>query len=362
MEKTSSDSLIENQSEELVEAATSPSPRKNYFGLQIIAFLFGLGLLSFLLYKLGFKTIVDTISQIGWGFFIIAAFNGSRHFLRAFCIFLAIPGGQRQFKYYHCLMARLGGEAVSFLSLTGPLLGEATKALMLKKNSANLKESVSAIVADTGIYYISGLLFICSGALTLLFYVSNVPNITYALFFVIFFTLVVLLGVLYLQKKEFRLISSIIGWLSKFNWFPKSIANQADSFEEVEKSFHDIYAKRRPTFLALLGLDFLCHLSSVLEVYIALYLLGFNYTFINSFIIEALTKVINLVFSFVPGTFGVYEGGNEIILLALGYAAVTGITLGLIRKGAIIFWVVIGFLILIWRTFSARFIKKVSKN
>lgn len=358
MENKTVPSSIDNKSAESVDDANSPPKSKNYAGFQFFAFLFGLGLLSLLLYWLGFKTVVDTISQIGWGFFIIVACNGSRHFIRALCIFLAVPAEQRQFKYHHCLMARIAGETVSFMSFTGPVLGEATKAVMLKRNSSTIEESVGAIVADTAIYYVSSLLVILSGALTLFFLISNVPQITYALFFVIFGTLAMFLGVFYLKKKEFRLASSVIGWFSKFSWFPKSIANKIDSFEEVERNFHDLYDKRRKTFLTLLGLDFLSHASSILEVYATIYLLGSAPTVLNSFVIEALTKVINLVFSFVPGQFGVYEGGNEIILRALGYAAVTGITLGLVRKGANIFWIVVGFFILIWRTFANRFLKR----
>ncbi len=36
----------------------------------------------------------------------------------------------------------------------------------------------------------------------------------------------------------------------------------------------------------------------------------------QAYIIESLTKVINFVFAFVPGTIGVYEGGTEVILQA----------------------------------------------
>ncbi len=42
----------------------------------------------------------------------------------------------------------------------------------------------------------------------------------------------------------------------------------------------------------------------------------------QAYIIESLTKVINAVFAFVPGTIGVYEGGTEVILQkGLGFAA-----------------------------------------
>ena len=52
----------------------------------------------------------------------------------------------------------------------------------------------------------------------------------------------------------------------------------------------------------------------------------------QAYIIESLTKVINFAFAFVPGTIGVYEGGTEVILQALGFAAATGVALALVRK------------------------------
>lgn len=50
-----------------------------------------------------------------------------------------------------------------------------------------------------------------------------------------------------------------------------------------------------------------------------------------------------------PATIGVYEGGNGVILHTLGYATATGVVLGLVRKGAIIFWTMIGLVILLWK-------------
>ncbi|MBX7174558.1 MAG: flippase-like domain-containing protein [Pyrinomonadaceae bacterium] len=350
MAHTSDYSLIANQPNKKGLRIKQTNPRKNYFGLQFVAFILGLGLLFLLLYEFGFKTIADPITHLGWSFFIIVGFYGIRHFLRAYCIYLAIPENQRNFNYLHCLMARLGGETVSFISFTGPILGEATKAILLKRDSEDLKGSVSAVVADTAIYYVSVLILIFCGSLTLLFYTTNVPKITYTLFFLIFFTLVILVGIIYLKQKEFRLISPLIIWFSKFKWFPKVISNKVKSFEEVEKSFHDLYTNRRQTFFFLCGINFLAHILSVVEVMTALYLLGLENSALKSFIIETMTKVINLIFSFVPGTFGVYEGGNGIILHLLGYTTAAGISLGLVRKGASIFWILIGLIILIWRT------------
>ena len=71
----------------------------------------------------------------------------------------------------------------------------------------------------------------------------------------------------------------------------------------------------------------------------------------QAYIIESLTKVINAVFAFVPGTIGVYEGGTEIILQkGLGFTPAAGLALALVRKAAIVSWTSIGLLVLTWRT------------
>ena len=75
-------------------------------------------------------------------------------------------------------------------------------------------------------------------------------------------------------------------------------------------------------------------------------LLGFSASAGAAYIIESLTKVINFAFGFVPGTIGVYETGNGIILATLGYTTAIGLALAIVRKAAIIFWTVIGMLVL----------------
>jgi putative ABC transport system permease protein len=100
----------------------------------------------------------------------------------------------------------------------------------------------------------------------------------------------------------------------------------------------------------MIGVNLLAHATSVLEVYVTLRMLGYSPFVHAAYVIESLTKVINFVFGFVPATIGVYEGGTEIILQTLGFAAATGVTLALVRKAGTLFWTVIGLVILAWRT------------
>jgi len=100
----------------------------------------------------------------------------------------------------------------------------------------------------------------------------------------------------------------------------------------------------------MIGLDLTAHAASVLEVYVTLKMLGLTANVSAAYIIESLTKVINFAFAFVPGTIGVYETGNGIILRTLGYGTAIGVALAIVRKAAIVFWTVIGVVIITWRT------------
>ncbi|HEY0003650.1 MAG TPA: ABC transporter permease, partial [Pyrinomonadaceae bacterium] len=129
----------------------------------------------------------------------------------------------------------------------------------------------------------------------------------------------------------------------------RQILHWRSKIHHVEQEVYNFYQRRPGAFFGILGYDFLSHASSVLEVYVTLRLLGFNPPIEACYIIESLTKVINFVFGFVPGTIGVYESGTVVILKTLGFAAATGLTLALVRKAGMIFWTGIGLVILAWR-------------
>ena len=58
----------------------------------------------------------------------------------------------------------------------------------------------------------------------------------------------------------------------------------------------------------------------------------------------------NAAFGFIPGTIGVYEGGNGLILKTLHLGTAQGVALALIRRAGILFATAIGVIVLLWRT------------
>ncbi len=331
-----------------VPSEDSTSARRLMFWLQGAAFLLGFALLVYVIRRVGVQPIFDALKRIGFGFFILLAISGSRHALRALAMSRAVAPEHRRFNFFQALSARLGGEAISFLTFTGPLLGEATKVALLRKR-VPLVYGVPALVIDNLLYNFSVAIFILSGACVMLASYRLPAIVSYALVLIASSAGLMVAAIFIAAGRRVMPLTWMIERLAKLSIGRKIVAQRGEQVNRVERDVYDFYKHRRGAFLAMLGFDFLSHAMSVTEVFITLRMLGFRPEIEASLVIESLTKVINFVFGFVPATIGVYEGGTEIILRTLGYAAAAGVTLAFVRKAGTVFWTGIGLVILIWR-------------
>jgi putative ABC transport system permease protein len=338
--------------EELVDQAEPTEPdrsRRNFIWLQTIAFLFGLGLLVYVIHRVGLQPIFDALLRIGFGFFILLAISGLRHVFRTISMAAAVPAEHRHFSFLQAFAARLGGEAISFLTFTGPLLGEATKVALLRRR-VPLTYGVPALVVDNLIYNLSVVFFILSGACVMLFTYSLPPLVHYTLIAIAVVAALGIVAAALAAKRRIMLVTALVDQMARLRLSPKVILKRRQHINHIESKVYDFYKHHPGAFFAMIACNLLAHASSVAEVYVTLRMLGVTSNLAQSYIIESLTKVINFIFAFVPGTIGVYEGSTEVVLQTLGFAAATGVTLALVRKAGTIFWTSIGLLILTWRT------------
>ena len=347
----------------LPENDSAPQQKKSGFAspmfwAQIIVFLLGVGLLIFLVYKIGLQTLTETVRPIGWGILLVIALNGARHLLRALCLYLAIPPVHRAFKFRHALAARLGGEAVSVVTFTGPVLGDATKAALLRRN-VPLTRGGAAIVVDNILYYASVSIVILGGVGLMSAGFSHGATMKYVLAGIAGFAALAFTGIFLMLWFRVKPVGFLIRRLIKFDLAPNFILRKKDGIFELEANVYEFYLSRRATFFAIFGLCLLAHALSVAEVYAALRLLDFPAGVPVAFIVESLTKMVNFAFSFVPGAVGVYEGGNGVILKSLGYTTAAGVALAIVRRGAILTWTAIGLMVLLWRAVAHRTEKTV---
>jgi hypothetical protein len=171
---SSENELVQNWPDELEQLVDEPEPtasdrsRRSFIWLQAVAFLLGLGLLIYVINLVGLQPLFDALLRIGFGFFVVLGISGLRHVFRTLAMSAAVPKEHRRFTFPQAFAARLGGEAISFLTFTGPLLGEATKVALLRKR-VPLTYGVPALVVDNLLYNLSVVFFVLSGACVMLF-------------------------------------------------------------------------------------------------------------------------------------------------------------------------------------------------
>ncbi len=331
--------------------ARKPRSKKANFLIWVhaITFLLGFVLLVFVIYKIGYNSILESVSNVGWGFFVIVALNLLRHLLRAASMYIAVPPEHRTFKYRSAVAARFGGEAVTFFTFTGPFLGDATKAVLLKKNLP-LTHGAFAVIIDNILYYVTVILVVLAGIVTLLYiYGSSGKTMSNILLGISIFAIAMFVALIVAVRFQVMPISRIIKGLAKRNLAPQFILRKQHNIVEVETNVFRFYNNRRADFWIVFSISLFVHVVSVTEVYLVLKFLEIDSFVSTAFIIESLTKVINAVFGFIPGTIGVYEGGNGVILKLLGYTTGVGVALALVRRGAILFSTFLGLVILLWR-------------
>src|SRR5438132_11335579 len=348
MERSLDDrALMENT--EAHAPAKSSRAKRSVAWLQTIAFLLGAILLVYLIRTVGVEPIVSALTRVGFGFFFVVAANGVRHVLRTIAMRLSVAPEHRRFSFLQAFAARLGGESISFLTVAGPLLGEATKVALLRKR-VPLVHGVPALVVDNLIYNLSVVLMIFSGACVMLVLYPVPPVARAVLFGIAICTFLGMMAAILATRRRSTLLTGIVDRLTRRGVSPRWLRSRRHHIYRIELTVYSFYKRRRAAFLAMIGFDVLSHVTSVFEVYVTLRLLGFTPHITGPFIIESLTKVINFAFCFLPATIGVYETGTEIILRSLGFVAATGLALAIVRKAAIVFWTSVGLLIITWRT------------
>lgn len=343
----------------------TPRPRSNktkiLIWVQAITFLAGLSLLAFVIYRIGYTKILESLAAVGWGFFVVIALNLTRHLCRAASLFLAIEPEHRGTGYWSVVAARFGGEAVNFFSFAGPFLGDATKAILLKKDLP-LTHGASAVIIDNILYYLSVILVILAGVATLLVgFGSGNAGVMNALAFIVISCSVGFIGLVLAIRHRITPLSWLISVLAKKDKAPGFLVRRQQGILDVENNVFHFYHNRKGDFFKVFAISLCVHVFSVAEVFLALKFLGYPALVSTAFIIESLTKVINVGFSFVPGTIGVYESGNGVILQILGYTVATGVALALVRRGAILFSTTLGLIILVWRA-AARSAKHIARS
>lgn len=319
-------------------SGTAPGARAEV-GHRSKQFLFLLGLTFFIyvLKRTGWSTVAEGFSRLGWYLLLIFVLSGVKYVISAVAWAAAFLPEERQ-SWRRLFGARLAGEALNYLSIAGPLLGEPVKASLLR--GVRFVPGLASTLLETTVNTMAATLLAIAGLLLLVLYRGPGPVTQYASVAVIVVLLALVLGFLYFLKRRAPFLTASYKWLRRF---PKlSSGRLGEKLAMIEERMHQLSFERPGRFAAIFLLSCATQGLALLEIYAVLFALGVSLSFASLLVIEGFTKVARAVFFFVPTRIGADEGSSAGIFALLALSPSGGVLLALARRLRALIWSAIG--------------------
>ena len=309
--------------------------------LRLIAIAMSAGLFAYLIWRAGPGKLWKSLSELGWGILLVLALAGVSHLARTWGWRLTLGGDQHKISFSRLLGLRLGAEAAGQLGILGQTFGDSVRVSRLSAKIP-VATGVASVTLDRGFYIVTGILTTTAGFLAALplMTLSHALRLYASLFAVALIAFLML--TLWAVRKRLPMLSwcaRIIGRVPSFkNWMEKRYL----LVESVENALFDFHHKTPGAFWASFSLNLAAQCMAISEVCLILWLMGVKMGFFSALVIEALTKLVNVLGNFNPGNIGTYEGGTMLIGKMFGLSSATGLALGLSRRLRSFFWAAVG--------------------
>jgi len=292
---------------------------------------FGCILFAYLLFHLGAAKILSLLLGIGWYFGLIAAMYAGHQLLRAFAYWKCATANGHSL-YWDMLRIRLSGEAIQFLTFTGPFLAEPAKMWLLQKRGLSPKRAVAATVSEYLIYTLTSAAFAIAALIYLLgnFELSRI--VALAAKIIVYAMSTFLLAAACAIVFRIYLIGAIIKGVGRLPIIGTHLHLDEKDVRDTEDLLFVVLRDRPLRLLSILAVEFAAQALLVLELFVLLRTTGKPFSVLDPFLIEGATKFVALAFFFIPGQVGAAEGTYALIFKTVGLSASAGFALALARR------------------------------
>ena len=289
--------------------------------------------------------MIHQVQRIGLGFGLILVLGGIAHLIKTWAWRLTFGRDISNVSFARTFALRLISEAIAILGLPGQVLGEAARVSLLGSDVPTAK-SISSATLDRGLLIVTSAIVTVVGMISALLLIPLSRTWRwYALLFAFGSAAVLVVSAVAIQKR-WPLFSRGTQAVGRLRWSKSCINGKQYVVQSAEKHLFDFYHKTPGAFWKSLILNLVWHGTSMLEVYVLLLLIGARRGLLVALVVEALTKLVNVVGAVNPGNVGTYEGGNMIIARLVGISGAAGLTVAICRRARILFWAAAGVLCL----------------
>ena len=311
----------------------------------------GLGLLALLATQVDLAKVKTYLAEMGWAFpliflpYIVVYCCDTLGWRLAFGPSVSIP-------FHTLFMTRVGGEAINNLTPFAYLGGEPVKAHLLTRFQIPIIRGMAASIIAKLLISISQFFFVILGGALALSYLVTRPDLLWPLVLLVIVVGILLAGISY--GLRLGLFTILLRMLDRWNLTPSLLERWRTQLRQLDETIVG-FADRYPLHLFFSwGLHFLGWTLGALEVLAIFYAVGIPISLREAIAIEALASVVKAVAFFIPGSLGVQDGGNVLLLTLFGYPSSFGLTFSLVRRMRELLWIGLGLMVLLrhygWRS------------
>jgi len=316
-------------------------PPKAWAPLRLLAILVGAGLFGYLIWRAGPSHLWQDLAKLGWGFTAVIALAGVSHLAKTWAWQLTLGEDRHKTSFMHLVGLRLGAEAAGQLGFLGQTFGDSIRVTQLN-SKIPIANNIASVTLDRGLYAVTAAALAIAGILAALpvLSISHALRLYAGLFAIGLIALLLL--TLVAVRKRWPLFSGSARLIGRIPNFRKWMEQQHQLIESVENALFDFHHNSPGAFWASFALNLASQCMAVMEVCMVLWLIGVNLSFFGALVIEALTKLVNVIGNCNPGNIGTYEGGNMLIGKMFGLSSASGLALALARRLRGLFWAAVG--------------------
>ncbi|MBX3290581.1 MAG: flippase-like domain-containing protein [Acidobacteria bacterium] len=317
--------------------------------LAVVGTIFGIGLFAVFVYSAGVGQIAESVSRFGlFGFAVILGIFFLRICLRASAWALSVYEPY-SLRLRDTVPAVIIGEVMSTVIPIGIVVSGTAKAVAVRRH-VPLVVGLSSVATENLFYSMTTSMLLILGALTFVRTFDIDPGVAIGIDILIGSMIAMLIFLILMVIRQWHFASELCEWLYRkgiLKGILESGRLQVRLFENLVYGFYRHHPKR---FIPIILIECSFHLLGILEVWFVLSrITESGATFLNAFLLESVNRLISIVFKLIPFLLGVDEAGAQMVAETLAIGAGVGVTLAIIRKGRMLFWAMIGFMLILKR-------------
>ncbi len=303
--------------------------------------LIGFSLLGLVVYETDLAEVWARLRQVGWvGIVVILACNLGAFLCDTMAWQLTLPSVRWNPSWFYQLWkTRMVGNAFNHVTPFASLGGEPVKVVLLKKRyGLGYRETSASLVVERTVNSIALAVFLVAGFVVMMAAGSLPPAYRLAAGIGLGLLSAGIFGFFLVQR--FKLFSRAGGW------FGRKRAGGVLSFfatvGDVEDRLITFYTRHKLRFAAAVVLGIMGWILGAVEIYYALYFLGYTVTAADALVIEAITVLVRNTLFFIPAGIGAQDGAFVLVTQAIAGSATLGLAVALLRRFREIVWILWG--------------------